>query len=92
VALTDVQSTAGADYDPNGTAGNDIKVVTRTRYTDHWNCAGIGCTGPYPEPGSDVDVDFGPYPISRAITLSKAHPVLEPSRRRASRRRSRASV
>jgi hypothetical protein len=46
----------------SGTLGS----VARIRFSDHYNCAGLGCTGPYTTPGTGTDTDFGPVPVTCA--------------------------
>jgi hypothetical protein len=60
-SATDVRtgsSTSGPLH--NGTLG----AISRIRFSDHYNCSGLGCTGPYTSPGTGTDTDFGPVPVT----------------------------
>jgi hypothetical protein len=61
---SDIRTPAGSDYDPNGGAGNDLKVVARLRITDTNNCTPSGCTGPYAQSATTTDFDFAPVPVN----------------------------
>jgi hypothetical protein len=58
VAASDIRTPAGADYDPNGTAGNDLRAVFRVRFTDNSNCAGNPCFAPYNKSATAAELDF----------------------------------
>ena len=44
----------------NGSVGS----TSRIRFADHYNCGGLGCTGPYTQAGTGTDTDFGPVPVT----------------------------
>lgn len=55
---TDVQTSAGADYQ------GSLTTLARIRLTDLRNCAPAGCFGPYTKAATTTEVDFGPLPLS----------------------------
>jgi hypothetical protein len=68
---SDVDITASAsdvrDGSPSGPAHNgNIGAVTRIRFTDHYNCAGTGCSSNFNAAGTGSDTDFGPIPVTCA--------------------------
>lgn len=69
---SDIRTPAGADYDP--TTGTDMFAVARIRFTDHYNCSPAPCAGPFTQPGTGTDLDFGPVPISCVANGSAATP------------------
>lgn len=68
LTITDVQTPAGADYNPGGVA---LRLRTRQRITDSSNCdpADSGCgpdcfpSCPHDQPGTATDFDWGPNDI-----------------------------
>jgi hypothetical protein len=69
---SDIQTPAGADYDPAGSA--DLNAVARIRFTDTNNCSPAPCAGPYTQPGTGTDLDFGPIPVSCSVNGSASTP------------------
>lgn len=64
VADSDIQTPAGADYDPTpGTVGQDLAAIFRIRLTDLNSCAPSPCTGPFTTAATGTDTDYGPIPI-----------------------------
>jgi hypothetical protein len=63
VSDTDIQTPAGADYDPVAGSGADISAVARIRFTDTNNCTPAPCSGPYTSAGTGTDLDFGPVGV-----------------------------
>jgi hypothetical protein len=63
VAASDIRTPAGADYNPNGTGGNDLLATFRVRFTDRSNCLGSPCSTPYDKPATTTDLDFPPAHI-----------------------------
>ena len=61
---SDIRTPSGADYDPNGAAGNDIRATAKLRITDTGNCTPSGCGGPYTQSATTTDFDFGPVPVN----------------------------
>jgi hypothetical protein len=74
VTDSDVQTPSGSDYDPSPSGTPDLTEVARFRITDRANCSGSGCSGPYDQPATATDVDFGPVPIECAPSGSAASP------------------
>jgi hypothetical protein len=52
----------GADYNPSGTS--DLALVWKMRTSDHNNCTPAACSGPYTQPATTIDSDFGPIPFN----------------------------
>ena len=65
---TDIQTTAGADYTSN------LGAIARIRFTDTNNCSPTPCSGPYTQPGTGTDLDFGPIPVACAPQGSASTP------------------
>jgi hypothetical protein len=63
VTDSDIQTPTGEDYDPSPSGTADLAEVSRLRITDIGHCSTSGCTGPYDQPGTSTDLDFGPVPI-----------------------------
>jgi hypothetical protein len=89
VAASDIQTPAGADYDPNGAGGNDLLAVFRVRFTDGNNCAGNSCSGPYDQSATAAELDFpqvyidcvpngGPTPLGSDCNVSTSANTLVP--------------
>jgi Calx-beta domain len=57
VALDDVGTTGGQDYDPNP-SGADLTEVARFRITDTRNCGPSPCSSSYENAGTTADLDF----------------------------------
>jgi hypothetical protein len=57
---TDVRSGSVSGPPFSGSVGS----TSRIRFSDHYNCAGLGCTGPYTSSGTGTDTDFGPVPVT----------------------------
>jgi hypothetical protein len=74
VAISDVETTAGADWDPNGAAGGDLQVAMRGRVTDIASCSPMFCSGPYDQPATGTDVDMGPVAFDCVPNGSPASP------------------
>jgi hypothetical protein len=64
VSDSDIETAAGADYDPNGAAGNDLSATFRLRLTDLDNCAPSPCSGSYTRLATGTDTDFPAVPIN----------------------------
>ena len=45
----------------------NLAVVARIRFTDHANCTPKPCSGPYTQPGTATDLDFGPVQFTCAL-------------------------
>jgi hypothetical protein len=62
---SDIQTTAGADYNPSGTGGYqyDLWLIARVRITDTNNCSPSPCNGPYSQAGTGTEFDFGSVPV-----------------------------
>ena len=72
---SDIRTPAGSDYDPNGGAGNDLRVIARFRISDTNNCTPSGCTGPsYTKSATTTDFDFGPVPVNCVPNGAQATP------------------
>jgi hypothetical protein len=56
----DVRSGSPTGPPFNGSIGS----TSRIRFSDHYNCSGLGCTGPYTTAGTGTDTDFGPVPVT----------------------------
>ena len=69
-SLTDVQSLAGGDYNPNA-SGTDLTEITKLRLTDTASCAPAPCTATYDKPATGTDLDFS-VPIDCAGTPNPA--------------------
>jgi hypothetical protein len=72
VSDTDIQTPAGADYDPSPTS--DLGLVFRIRLTDTNNCSPAPCSGPYTEPGTGTDLDYGPISVNCSVNGSASTP------------------
>jgi hypothetical protein len=68
--LTDVQTLAGGDYNPNA-SGADLTEITKLRLTDTANCAPSPCAATYDKPATGTDLDFA-VPIDCAGTVNPA--------------------
>jgi len=68
VALTDVRTAAGADYNPNA-GGPDMTLVERLRVTDNQSCAPTPCSGPYDKRATITEIDFS-VPVDCVGTAS----------------------
>jgi glucose/arabinose dehydrogenase len=68
--LTDVQSLASGDYNPNP-SGADLTEVAKLRLTDTASCTAAPCAGAYDKPATTTDVDFS-IPIDCAGTADPA--------------------
>ena len=60
-SLTDIQTTTGADYNPNP-SGPDLTAYARVRLTDLRNCTPTPCSGPYDKPATTTDT-FLTFPV-----------------------------
>jgi hypothetical protein len=60
---SDIQTPAGADYNPSPPGSADLKAVIRIRVTDRASCAGVGCSSLFEREATATEVDFGPIPI-----------------------------
>jgi hypothetical protein len=62
-SATDVRTPTGADYNPQPAGTADAFSTARIRFTDHYNCSPAPCAGPFTQPGTGTDLDFGPVPV-----------------------------
>lgn len=78
VALTgsasDIRTSTGADYNPQPLGTADAFSTARIRFTDHYNCSPAPCAGPFTQPGTGTDLDFGPVPIECTVQGDPATP------------------
>ena len=71
---SDIQTPSGQDYNPTGGTGTDMFAVSRIRFTDHYNCSPAPCAGPFTQPGTGTDLDFGPVPVKCVVNGSPSSP------------------
>jgi hypothetical protein len=64
ISDSDIETAAGADYDPNGTAGNDLSAVFRLRLSDPDSCRPTPCSSSYTWLATGTDTDFPAVPIN----------------------------
>jgi hypothetical protein len=57
-------TTANPPYTAGAPFVGSLAAVSRIRFTDHYNCTPKPCGGPFTQPGTGTDLDFGPVPIS----------------------------
>jgi hypothetical protein len=55
---------AGPNFTGSADISGSVGSTSRIRFSDHYNCAGLGCTGPYTSSGTGTDTDFGPVPVT----------------------------
>jgi hypothetical protein len=64
VSDSDIETAAGADYDPNGAGGNDLSAVFRLRLSDLNSCRPTPCSSSYTWLATGTDTDFPAVPIN----------------------------